>query len=410
MPDINLEVFGTGGTVNDRIYMDHASTTAVRPEAVEAMTPFFYEKFGNPSSVYGYAMENKQALEQARAVLAESIHAKPEEIYFTSGGTEADNWALKGIAESCFKKGNHIITTKIEHHAILHTCNYLEQHGFKITYLGVDEMGLIRLEDLKAAIRSDTILISVMAANNEIGTLQPIKEIGKIAKEHGIYFHTDAVQAYPTQEIRVDELSVDLLSVSSHKINGPKGIGFLYIRTGVKIPPYIHGGAQEKNMRAGTENVPAIIGFAKAAELAMKTRKERTKKEKALRELMIDLVLKEIPYTRLNGSRKYRLPGNVNFSFQFVEGESVLIMLDMKNICVSTGSACAASSPEPSHVLKAIGLPDELAYGSLRLTLGEENTEEEVRYVVEQLKEIVEEMRKKMPGYERIRNYQQEFV
>lgn len=382
--------------------MDHASTTAVCPEAVEAMVPYFNEKFGNPSSAYGYAAENKQALEQARTVLAETIGAKPEEIYFTSGGTEADNWALKGIAESCAGRGNHIITTTIEHHAILHTCKYLEQHGFRITYLGVDELGLVRIKDLKAAICAETILISIMMANNEIGTIQPIQEIGKIAREQGIYFHTDAVQAYPAEKIRVDKLGVDLLSVSSHKIKGPKGIGFLYIRTGVSIPPYLHGGAQERGMRAGTENVPAIIGFAKAAKLAMDTMEQRRKKESALRDLMIELVLKEIPYARLNGSRKRRLPGNVNFSFQFVEGESVLIMLDMKNICVSTGSACAASSPEPSHVLKALGLPDELAYGSLRLTLGEENTEEEVRYVAGQLKEIIEEMRAKISGFQRM--------
>lgn len=389
--------------MEDRIYMDHAATTAVCSEAVNAMLPYFAEKFGNPSSSYQYAAENKQDLEQARKILADSIYAKPEEIYFTSGGTEADNWALKGIAEANINKGNHIITTQIEHHAVLHTCQYLEQRGFRITYLRVDEFGRIRLKDLKNAICSETILISIMAANNEIGTLQPIKEIGKIAKENGIYFHTDAVQAYPSEIIHVNDCNIDLLSVSAHKINGPKGIGFLYIRSGVKIAPFLHGGAQEKSMRAGTENIPAIIGFAKAVEISKKTMKERTKKERELRDLMIELVLKEIPYTRLNGSWKYRLPGNVNFSFQFAEGESILIMLDMKNICTSTGSACTASSSEPSHVLRALGLPDELIYGSLRLTLGEENTEEEVRYVATQLKEIVEELRRDIPAYERIR-------
>lgn len=391
-----------GETMNNRIYMDHASTTAVCPEAVNAMVPYFMEKFGNPSSAYEYAAEGKQALERARAVLAESIGAKPEEIYFTSGGTESDNWALKGMAEVLAEKGNHIITTQIEHHAVLHTCHYLEQRGFSVTYLGVDESGRIRLRDLLEAIRPETILISVMMANNEIGTLQPIYEIGQIARKRDICFHTDAVQAYPSEKIRVDELSVDLLSVSGHKINGPKGIGFLYIRSGVPMPSFLHGGSQERGLRAGTENVPAAVGFAQAVEVAMRTMETRVKKEKKLRDLMIDLVLKEIPYTRLNGSRKYRLPGNVNFSFQFVEGESVLILLDMKNICVSTGSACTASSSEPSHVLKALGLPDELAYASLRLTLGEENTEEEVRYVAENLKEIVKELRGKMTSYQKM--------
>lgn len=392
-----------GGTMNNRIYMDHAATTAVCPEAVHAMAPYFSEKFGNPSSVYGYAGESKKAMELARLALAESIGACAEEIYFTSGGTEADNWALKGIAETCAGKGRHIITTQIEHHAVLHSCAYLEKQGFHITYLGVDEYGRIRIKDLLEAIRPDTILISVMMANNETGTIQPIREVGQIAKEHHIYFHTDAVQAYPSEKIRVDELSVDLLSVSGHKIQGPKGIGFLYIRKGVPMTSFLHGGSQERGLRAGTENVPAIIGFASAVESAMKTREERVKKEIRLRDLMIDLVLKEIPYTRLNGSRTYRLPGNVNVSFQFAEGESILIMLDTKNICASTGSACTSSSPEPSHVLKAMGLPDELAYGSLRLTLGEENTEEEVRYVVSQLKEIVAELREGIPAYERLR-------
>lgn len=388
--------------MNDRIYMDHAATTAVCPEAVRAMVPYFSEKFGNPSSSYGYALESRKAMEEARKILAASIGALPEEIYFTSGGTEADNWALKGIAENCKERGKHIITTQIEHHAILHTCKYLEKQGFEITYLGVDEYGRIRMKELLEAIRKDTILISVMMANNETGTVQPIAEIGKLAKEKGIYFHTDAVQAYPSIKINTDKLSVDLLSVSSHKINGPKGIGFLYIRKNVPMPSFLHGGAQERGKRAGTENTAAIIGFASAVETAMKTMKKRTEKEQKLRDLMISTVLKEIPYTRLNGSRTFRLPGNVNFSFQFVEGESVLILLDMKNICVSTGSACTSASSEPSHVLKAMGLPDELSYGSLRLTLGEENTEEEVRYVCSQLKEIVAGLREGIPAYEQL--------
>ncbi len=387
--------------MENRIYMDHAATTAVCPEAEQAMVPYFAERFGNPSGVYQFAMENRQAVSEARKILADSIGADPEEIYFTSGGTESDNWALKGIAEYA-GTGSHIITTRIEHHAILHTCEYLEKRGFQVTYLGVDEFGRIRLKDLEAAIRPETVLISVMTANNEIGTIQPIQKIGKIAKEKGIYFHTDAVQAYPALPIRVKDMNLDLLSVSSHKINGPKGIGFLYIRSGVKIEQFMHGGGQENHMRAGTENVPAIIGFAKAAETAMERMEERAERERKLRDLMIELVLKQIPYARLNGSRRERLPGNVNFSFQFVEGESILIMLDMKNICVSTGSACTASSSEPSHVLKAIGLPDELAYSSIRLTLGAENTEEEVRYVVEQLKEIVQELRKTSYRYESI--------
>jgi cysteine desulfurase len=391
--------------MKDRIYMDHAATSAVCPEAKEAMLPYFDEKFGNPSSSYGFAAESKEAVEQARSLLAASIGAKPEEIYFTSGGTEADNWAIKGTAEALASKGNHIITTKIEHHAVLHTCQWLEKHGFRITYLGVDETGKVRLDDLKRAICPETILISVMAANNEIGTLEPVREIGAIAKEHGIYFHTDAVQSYPSQKIRVNDSNIDLLSVSSHKLNGPKGIGFLYIRSGVSIAPFLHGGAQEKSQRAGTENVPAIVGFAKAAEISMKTMSERTKKEKHLRDLMIDLVMKQIPYTRLNGSKTDRLPGNVNFSFQFVEGESLLILLDTKNICVSTGSACNASSSAPSHVLKAIGLPDELAFSSLRMTLGEENTEEEVRYVAANLKEIVEELRNQSGWYQSIKKH-----
>jgi len=382
------------------IYLDHAATTAARKEVVEAMLPYFTEKFGNPSSVYGFAAKNKLEIQKAREIIADSLGAKKEEIYFTAGGSEADNWALKSVAELYRAKGNHIITTKIEHHAILHTCEYLEKQGMEITYLNVDENGLIRLEELKAAIRPTTILISIMFANNEIGTIEPIQEIGTIAKEKGILFHTDAVQAYGQVPIQVDEMNIDLLSASGHKLNGPKGIGFLYIRTGVKIGSFLHGGAQERGRRAGTENVPGIIGLGKAVELAMADREERSKKEQELRDYTIDRILTEIPYVRLNGDRKKRLPNNINVSIQFIEGESLLIMLDMKGICASSGSACTSGSLDPSHVLLAIGLPHEIAHGSLRMTLGEENTKEEMDYVVDSIKEIVQKLRSMSPLYE----------
>lgn len=382
------------------IYLDNAATTKTAPEVVEAMLPYFTEHYGNPSSVYSFAAGNKEVISKQREIIANALGAKEREIYFTAGGSESDNWALKATAEAYQTKGNHIITTKIEHHAILHTAEYLEKRGFEITYLDVDENGSVRLEDLKAAIRPTTILISVMYANNEIGTIQPIKEIGAIAKEHGILFHTDAVQAFGQVPINVDECNIDMLSASGHKLNGPKGIGFLYIRTGVKIRSFVHGGAQERKRRAGTENVPGIVGIGTAAARAIRTMKERTEKEIELRDHLIRRVLEEIPYTKLNGNPVKRLPNNANFSFRFVEGESLLIMLDMKGICGSSGSACTSGSLDPSHVLLAIGLPHEIAHGSLRLTLSEETTKEEIDYVVDTLKEIVEKLRNMSPLYE----------
>ena len=382
------------------IYLDNAATTKTAPEVVEAMLPYFSELYGNPSSIYSLAGESKKAVDHAREIIAGALGAQPEEIYFTAGGTESDNWALKAAAEFYKKKGNHIITTKIEHHAILHTCQWLEKQGFEVTYLNVDENGVVKLEELKKAIRPTTILISVMYANNEIGTIQPIKEIGEIAREHGILFHTDAVQAFGQLPIQVDDCHIDMLSACGHKLNGPKGIGFLYIRKGVKIRSFIHGGAQERKRRAGTENVPGIVGLGKAVERAVSTRKERADKEKELRDYLIGRVLKEIPYTRLNGHRTMRLPNNANFSFQFIEGESLLIMLDMEGICGSSGSACTSGSLDPSHVLLAIGLPHEIAHGSLRLTLSEETTKEELDFVVESLKKIIDRLRSMSPLYE----------
>ena len=382
------------------IYLDNAATTKTAPEVVEAMLPYFSELYGNPSSIYSLAGESKKAVDHAREIIAGALGAQPEEIYFTAGGTESDNWALKAAAEFYKKKGTHIITTKIEHHAILHTCQWLEKQGFEVTYLNVDENGVVKLEELKKAIRPTTILISVMYANNEIGTIQPIKEIGEIAREHGILFHTDAVQAFGQLPIQVDDCHIDMLSASGHKLNGPKGIGFLYIRKGVKIRSFIHGGAQERKRRAGTENVPGIVGLGKAVERAVSTRKERADKEKELRDYLIGRVLKEIPYTRLNGHRTMRLPNNANFSFQFIEGESLLIMLDMEGICGSSGSACTSGSLDPSHVLLAIGLPHEIAHGSLRLTLSEETTKEELDFVVESLKKIIDRLRSMSPLYE----------
>ena len=382
------------------IYLDNAATTKTAPEVVEAMLPYFSENYGNPSSVYSFASKNKDAVTEQREVIARALGAKSNEIYFTAGGTESDNWALKATAEAYASRGKHIITTKIEHHAILHTGEYLEGRGFEVTYLDVDDKGLVRPEDVEAAIRPDTILISVMFANNEIGTNQPIKEIGEIARRHNVLFHTDAVQAFGQVPINVDELGVDMLSASGHKLNGPKGIGFLYIRKGVKIRSFIHGGAQERKRRAGTENVPGIIGLGKAVERAVATMAERSAKEIGLRDHLIGRVLEEIPYCRLNGDPVDRLPNNANFSFQFIEGESLLIMLDMKGICASSGSACTSGSLDPSHVLLAIGLPHEIAHGSLRLTLGEETTREDIDYVVDSLKEIVARLREMSPLYE----------
>ena len=382
------------------IYLDNAATTKTAPEVVEGMLPCFTEFYGNASTVYDFAANSKAAIAKARQQIADVIGAKKEEIYFTAGGSESDNWALKATFEAYKNKGNHIITTKIEHHAILHTCQYLESRGYEVTYLDVDENGVVKLDELKKAIRPDTILISIMFANNEIGTIEPIKEIGEIAKEHGILFHTDAVQAYAHVPINVDEYHIDMLSVSGHKFNGPKGIGFLYIRTGLKLRSFIHGGSQERKRRGGTENVPGIVGIGKAVEIAMANLAERTAYEVELRDYLIDRVLSEVPYVRLNGHRTNRLPNNANFAFQFIEGESLLIMLDMQGICGSSGSACTSGSLDPSHVLLAIGLPHEIAHGSLRMTIGEETTKEDMDYVVDNIKEIVTKLRTMSPLYE----------
>ena len=382
------------------IYLDNAATTKTAPEVVDAMLPYFSEYYGNASTIYSLGAESKKAMDHARQTIADSLGAKPEEIYFTAGGSESDNWALKATAEAYASKGKHIITTKIEHHAILHTCEYLEKRGFEITYLNVDRDGLISLDELKAAIRPDTILISVMFANNEIGTIEPIAEIGEIAKEHGVLFHTDAVQAYAQVPIHVDEMHIDMLSASGHKLNGPKGIGFLYIRKGVKIRSFVHGGAQERSRRAGTENIPGIVGLGAAVERAMRIMDSKTQREIELRDYLIGRLENEIPHCWLNGHRTKRLPNNINFSFLFIEGESMLIMLDMKGICGSSGSACTSGSLDPSHVLMAIGLPHEIAHGSLRLTLNEEITKEDMDYVVDCLKEIVQKLRSMSPLYE----------
>ena len=382
------------------VYLDNAATTSTKKEVVDAMYPFFTESFGNPSSVYDFAAKNKKAVNDSRQTIADALHADVRDIYFTAGGSESDNWALIATAEAYENKGKHIITSKIEHHAILHTCDYLESRGFEITYIDVDENGILKLDELKKAIRPDTILISVMFANNEIGTIQPIKEIGEIAKEHDILFHTDAVQAFGQIPINVDELHIDMLSASGHKLHGPKGIGFLYIRKGLKLRSFIHGGAQERKRRAGTENVPGIVGLGKAVSIAEETMDERIKHETEVRDYMIEKIKKTIPYCRLNGDRTKRLPNNVNFSFQFVEGESLLIMLDMEGICASSGSACTSGSLDPSHVLLAIGLPHEIAHGSLRMTLSEETTIEDADYVIDKLQGIVAKLRSMSPLYE----------
>lgn len=382
------------------IYLDNAATTRVRAEVYEAMQPYFRELYGNPSSIYRFAGESKKAIEKARASVAEFLHAKPDEIYFTGGGSESDNWALIATAFAKREKGRHIITSTIEHHAILHTCEYLEKLGFEITYVNVDENGVLKPDELKAAIRKDTILITVMFANNEIGTIQPIAEIGKIARENGIWFHTDAVQAFGHERINVEALGIDMLSASGHKFNGPKGVGILYIRNSVKIGAFIHGGAQERGRRAGTCNTPGIVGFGKATEIAERELEKRSAYESGLRDYLIDRVLTEIPYTRLNGHRSSRLSNNANFSFRFIEGESLLILLDQKGIAASSGSACTSGSLDPSHVLLAIGLPHEIAHGSVRFTLSDETTKEELDYVVEELKKIVQRLRSMSPLYE----------
>ncbi len=382
------------------IYLDNAATTAVKPEVFEAMKPYFLENYSNPNSVYTFAQQGKKALDEAREAIAGLIGAKANEIYFTGGGSESDNWAVKGIAEASASKGKHMITTKIEHHALLHTCEYLEKKGCEVTYLDVDEYGMVRLDELEQAIRPDTVLISIMFANNEIGTVEPVREIGAIAKKHGIPFHTDAVQAFGHLPLNVDEMNIDMLSASAHKFHGPKGVGFLYIRNGVKPATLIHGGAQERARRAGTSNVPGIVGMAEAARLAVRDMEENSRKISEIRNYLIERVLNEIPFSRLNGHREQRLANNVNFCFRFIEGESLLIMLDQKGICASSGSACTSGSLDPSHVLLAIGLPHEIAHGSLRLSLSEKNTMEEADYVADCLKTIVERLRSMSPLYE----------
>lgn len=383
------------------IYLDNAATTAVKPEVFEVMKPYFTEIYSNPSSVYSFAGQAKKAVDDAREQIAGVLNAKaPSEIYFTGGGSEADNWAIKMTAEACKDKGRHIITTKIEHHAVLHTVDWLEKNGYEVTYLDVDNDGLISLEELEKAIRPDTILISIMFANNEIGTIEPVKEIGAIAKKHGILFHTDAVQAFGHVPIDVQDMNIDMLSASGHKFHGPKGIGFLYLRNGLKLGPLIHGGAQERARRAGTHNVPGIVGMGEAARLAVQDMEVNAKKQIEIRDYLIERIEKEIPYVRVNGHREKRLPNNVNVCFRFIEGESLLIMLDQKGICASSGSACTSGSLDPSHVLLAIGLPHEIAHGSLRLTLSEETTREDADYVVDNLKAIVERLRSMSPLYD----------
>lgn len=381
-----------------RVYLDHSATTPIRPEVVEAMQVALTEDFGNPSSVHGYGRAAKKALEEAREQVAELIGAQPNEIIFTSGGTEADNMALIGTALANQKKGKHIITSSIEHHAVLDTCRWLEKNGFEVTYLPVDKDALVRVEDLLAAIRDDTILISIMHVNNEVGTIQPIEEIGKIAKEKGIIFHTDAVQSIGKIPVNVDDLQVDLLSASAHKIYGPKGVGCLYVRKGTRIQPIHFGGGQERKRRPGTENMPGIVGFGKACELA---RKELPEEQKlvVLRDKLIDGLLERIPDCQLNGHRTKRVPTNVNVSIRYLEGEAMLLSLDLKGIAASSGSACTSGSLDPSHVLLAMGICHEIAHGSLRMTLGRGNTEEDIDYVLEELPKIVERLRSMSPLY-----------
>ncbi|MBW9152764.1 cysteine desulfurase NifS [Clostridium estertheticum] len=386
--------------MNKSIYMDHAATTYVKPEVMEEMLPYFTKYFGNPSSIYTLARDTKKAIDIGRDKVAKAINADSSEIFFTSGGSEADNWAIKGIASSYKKKGNHIITTVIEHHAVLHTCEYLAKNGFDITYLPVDEYGFINIKDLENAITDKTILVSVMFANNEIGTIEPIKEIGALCRSKKILFHTDAVQAVGHIPVDVKEMNIDLLSLAGHKFYGPKGIGALYIRKGIKIENLIHGGGQERGRRAGTENVASVVGIGKALELAVANMEENNKKLVILRDKLMNGLLK-VPYTRLNGPiGEKRLPGNSNISFRFVEGESILLMLDAKGIAASSGSACTSGSLDPSHVLLAIGLIHEIAHGSLRLTIGDATTEEEVDYVLETVPKVIQRLRDMSPLYD----------
>lgn len=382
------------------IYLDHAATTYVKPEVFEAMKPWFTEYYGNPSSIYSLGRGSKKAIEEARATMAYCLGCHSTEVYFTGSGTEADNWAIKGTAFANRKKGKHLITSVIEHHAVLEAFEFLRKEGFEVSYLPVDEKGLINPDELKKAIRPDTTLVSIMFANNEIGTIQPIAELAAIARERGVTFHTDAVQAMGNIDVNVKELGIDLLSMSAHKFYGPKGVGALYVRKGTKLDNFIHGGAQERSKRAGTENVAGVIGMAAALKLAHENIGEYNKQLKNLSGRLIDKVMERIPYVRLNGDRERRLAGNVNFSFQFIEGESLLLMLDMKGIQASSGSACTSGSLDPSHVLLAIGLPHEIAHGSLRITFGEKNTEEDVDFLVDSLEEIVGKLRKMSPLYE----------
>ncbi|MDO5713718.1 MAG: cysteine desulfurase NifS [Tissierellia bacterium] len=386
------------------IYMDNAATTAVKPEVLEVMLPYYTQAYGNPSSIYTLGQNAKEAIDAAREKVAKALNAKSEEIFFSGGGSESDNWVLKGIADLYRDKGNHIITTKIEHHAILHTAQYLEKHGFKVTYLDVDKDGLVDPKDLEAAITDDTILISIMFANNEIGTIEPIGELARIAKEHKILFHTDAVQAVGNVPIDVKELGVDMLSLSGHKIHAPKGVGALYVRKGIRLPNLIHGGAQEKAKRAGTENVAGIVGLGKAIELATENIEQKAKKISELRDYMIENIEKRIDFVKLNGSRTKRLPGNINFSFEFIEGEGLLLFLDLAGIAASSGSACTSGSLDPSHVLLSIGLPHEIAHGSLRLTINEDTTYEEADYVIEELVKIVDRLRDMSPLWHERKN------
>lgn len=379
-------------------YMDYSATTYVKPEVLDAMMPFFTEKFGNPSSFYGISRETKMAIDNARSQVAKALNCDPNEVYFTGGGSEADNWAIKGIATAHMKKGNHIITTKIEHHAVLHTCEFLEKFGFQVTYLDVNEEGFIDLKQLEEAITDKTILVSIMFANNEIGTIQPIKEIGALCREKKVLFHTDAVQAVGSVPVDVKEMNIDLLSLAGHKLYGPKGIGALYIRKGIRIDNLIHGGGQERGRRAGTENIPGVVGLGKAIELATENLEENRKRLTVLRDKLIDGILERIPYARLNGPRgDKRLPGNSNISFEFIEGESILLSLDFEGICASSGSACTSGSLDPSHVLLAIGLPHEKAHGSLRTTLGAASTEEDVEKLLKELPPIIERLRNMSP-------------
>ena len=379
------------------VYLDYSATTPVKEEVLKEMIPYFTEKFGNPSSLYDKGLEAKAAVDHAREQLAALINADPKEIYFTAGGTEADNWSLMGVADKLKDKGNHIITTKIEHHAILHSCEFLEKHGYEVTYLGIDKNGRISLEELENAITDKTILISVMMVNNEIGTVQPIKEIGKIAKAHKIIFHTDAVQALGNEPIDVKDMGIDLMSMSSHKIYGPKGEGALFMRKGLRISNYIHGGAQENSKRAGTENLTGIVGFGKAAELARINFDKHVQHCSELRNYLVDRILKEIPDTQLNGTMEGRHPGNANITFKFIEGESILLLLNQFGISVSTGSACSSKSLEPSHVLVALGVPVEMIHGTVRFTVGDFTTKEDIDYVIEKLKIIVEKLRALSP-------------